>query len=558
MAVRNLGRISLDQKLCEWIIDRLEPHACIKLKSIFPKISKGQSVPFTFSYIPENCHDLKWFMERYPLEISRKDWAKMCQGSNEYKNTIDQVERIVLPNYNPKDVRLKEGKKARPYQLVGTEVHQRVKRLLNSDDLGLGKTLTSILSFFNPKALPGLVVVQTHLAEQWKTDGIEQYTDLKAYIIKGTKPYDLPKADVYIIRYSCIAGWVDLLSTGFFKYVIFDEVQELRHNETKKYNAALCVSSAAQFCQGLSASPIYNYGDEIFNIMEVIKPGSMGQREEFLREWCVPIGNGKYKVQETVALGSYLRESFLMIKRSRKDVGMQLPEINKIVHTVGFDSDEVKRSEDIAKQLAIKVVRGTSFMERGEAAREFDIYMRQQTGIAKAREVASYVSILLESGEPVVLAGWHREVYRIWMETLRPYNPVLYTGSESPKQKREAYEAFTTGQTNLFIISLRSGAGLDGLQKRCKYVVIGELDYSPKVHDQLIGRVDRPGQENQVTVVYLKTDWGSDPPIISLLGLKASQSHGIIDLGTELEEQHTDVMRVKYMAQEYLKRRAIS
>jgi SNF2 family DNA or RNA helicase len=557
MAVKHFGELVFNLKANEWTITSLEPHAAIKLKAIFAKINKGQSAPFTFSYTPENCHELKWFIERYPLVISTKDWRRLCQGSNDYKNNIDQIERIVLSSYVPKDVKLKNGHEARPYQAKGAEIHLKVKRLLNGDDLGLGKTLTGILSFLNPQTLPGLVVVQTHLAEQWKVDGIEKFTDLKAYVIKGTKPYDLPKADVYIIRYSCIVGWVDLLSSGYFKYVIFDEVQELRHSTTQKYNAAACLSSAAKYCQGLSASPIYNYGDEIYNVMEVIKPGSMGQRDEFLREWCVPLGQGKHRVIDPASLGSYLRESFHFLRRTRKDVGMELPPINKIVHTVGYDVDRARQSEEIARSLAIRVVRGASFVERGQAAREFDIYLRQETGIAKAREVAEYVKILLDAGEPVVLAGWHRAVYDQWMECLAEYDPVLYTGSESPKQKQESFEKFTSGKTNLFIISLRSGAGLDGLQYRSKYVIIGELDYSPKVHDQLIGRVDRPGQEHQVTVIFLKTDWGSDPPIIGLLGLKASQSHGIIDLGKELDAQHTDESRVKYMAEEYLKRRVI-
>lgn len=552
MAMRRLGTLQFDEKNMLWRITRLEPHVCIKLKAIFEKVPKGSSVPFEFLHTMENCHDLKWFQERYPLEISQKDWKLLCRGSSDYKNHVINIERIASDFYVPKPVKLRGSMEPREYQLRGSEIHQRVKRILNGDDLGLGKTLTGILSFFNPATLPALVVVQTHLAEQWKNE-IEKFTNLKAYIIKGTKPYDLVKHDVYIIRYSCIAGWVDKLSTGNFKYVIFDECQELRHAGTQKYCAAACISSAAQYSQGLSASPIYNYGDEIYNVLDVIKPGALGLRDDFLREWCVPIGNNKYKVKDPKALGTYLRESFLFLRRTREEVGMQLPPINKIVHTVGYDSHEVKKHEELCKSLAMAVIRGT-FVERGQAAREFDIRLRQSTGIAKAREVSEYVRILLENGEPVLLAGWHREVYNIWMDELSEYNPVLYTGSESPVQKKESFRKFTSGETNLMIISLRSGAGLDGLQHRCKMVVVGELDYSPKVHDQLIGRIDRPGQQDQVTVVYLKTDWGSDPPIINLLGLKASQSHGIIDPLTAAGEQHSDDRRIKYMAEAYLKK----
>src|SRR5579884_3848269 len=43
-------------------------------------------------------------------------------------------------------------------------------------------------------------------------------------------------------------------------------------------------------------------------------------------------------------------------------------------------------------------------------------------------------------------------------------------------------------------MSLRSGAGLDGLQEDCTVGVFGELDWSPEQHRQCIGRLDRDGQ----------------------------------------------------------------
>jgi CO dehydrogenase/acetyl-CoA synthase gamma subunit (corrinoid Fe-S protein) len=125
------------------------------------------------------------------------------------------------------------------------------------------------------------------------------------------------------------------------------------------------------------------------------------------------------------------------------------------------------------------------------ASRDLDMLVRKATGVSKARGVAAYVKILLENNIPVILAGWHRDVYDIWLNELAEYKPVMYTGTESPAEKEKSKMAFVNGETNLFIISLRSGIGLDGLQQRCSTVVIGELDHSPKVHDQLIGRADR-------------------------------------------------------------------
>jgi hypothetical protein len=57
--------------------------------------------------------------------------------------------------------------------------------------------------------------------------------------------------------------------------------------------------------------------------------------------------------------------------------------------------------------------------------------MRRATGLAKAPYVADFVRLLLESEPKVVLFGWHRDVYEIWLDRLADLNPSLYTGSES-------------------------------------------------------------------------------------------------------------------------------
>jgi SNF2 family DNA or RNA helicase len=129
----------------------------------------------------------------------------------------------------------------------------------------------------------------------------------------------------------------------------------------------------------------------------------------------------------------------------------------------------------------------------------------------------------------------------------------MYTGTESPAQKEAAKNAFMNGETNLMIMSLRSGSGVDGLQYRCSTAVIGELDFSPKVHEQFIGRLDREGQENPVMALYLCSDSGSDPLIIDLLGIKNSQSQGVVDPDMGLSQINNDDSRIKMMIDKYLK-----
>lgn len=531
-----------------WILSELEPHVRIKLKALFPKIPTHQPPPYAFEDVPEQAIDLEWFVQRYPLEVSEKDYRYLLEQKERFLFKIADLERIMKPNYTPREVKFIRGE-PRKYQSQASDLYISNGVLLLGDDVGLGKTVSAIASFTDPRTLPAVVVVQTHLPFQWK-EQIEKFLDVRIHVIQGRKPYTLPEADIYIIKYSCLAAWSDTYGMGFYQSAVFDEIQELRHEGSQKYEAGKQLAQNAKYVLGLSATPVYNKGDEMWNIMNVMRPGCLGSWDDFRREWCGYDG----VVKDPQALGTYLREHFLFLRRTREEVKRELPPINKIVHTVDHDGKKLEEIENLAYTLAVKATSG-SFMERGQAARELDIKVRQATGISKAKSVAQYVKILLENNEPVLLAGWHREVYNIWNEELKDFNPVMYTGSETGPQKEATKKKFIEGESNLMIISLRSGVGLDGLQYgRCKTVIIGELDWSPAVHEQIIGRILRDGQDDQVTVIYLVSNEGSDIPMVSLLGLKADQARGIIDPMRPLEQQHSDDSRLKMLAKMYLEK----
>ncbi len=537
----------MDRSDKRWVIDELEPHVAIRLKQLFTGIARSQIVPFYFDDTPRMATDLDWFMSRYPLSISTKDQGRLKRQRRSHHQSIDKIEHFFSKDYVPPKIEFKQGLAARDYQSRGKQIILNKKRIFCGDELGIGKTVQAISCFTDPSTLPALIVVQTHLPEQWR-DEIERFTTLRVHLINGRQPYRLPESDIYIAKYSILSGWVDVfVRQNPIRMVVFDEMQELRRHQSQKYKAAKQITAETEYVLGLSHSPIYNYGEEIFNIMKLINPDVLGDRTAFEREWC------KYgkMVKDPKALGTYLREQHVFFRRTRADVGRELPPINQIVHTVPHDHQAVEQEQDLRRSLAMQVLEG-NFHESGQAAREFDMRLRQITGVGKARAVAEYVKLLLDSGEPVLLSGWHREVYTIWLEELGKYYPAMYTGSESAVQKRESKRRFIEGETNLMIISNRSGIGIDGLQKRCRYVVIGELDWSPKVHEQLIGRVDRDGQPDQVTALYLVTDYGSDPHILDMLGLKQAQSHGIVDPLNAPKMKENDISRIKKMAQDYL------
>jgi hypothetical protein len=173
--------------------------------------------------------------------------------------------------------------------------------------------------------------------------------------------------------------------------------------------------------------------------------------------------------------------------------------------------------------------------------------------------VAAFVRVLVEAGESVILFGWHRDVYDIWLRELADLAPAMFTGSETIARKEAEKARFLNGETGLFIMSLRSGAGVDGLQERCSTVVFGELDWSPGIHHQCVGRVDREGQlcwPDPVTAIYLVASDGTDPSMMETLGLKHSEASQIVDPALGVQKAASDDSHLKSLVQRYLKRRA--
>lgn len=548
--VRTYGKIHHADK--GWSITELEPHVALRLKSVFPRIPKTGREPYIIQGTETVDADLLWFMQRYPLRISDTDRERMTSRKVLFEKGQAELGFLLSEHWKPSGaIAFREGEAPYVYQSQAAELCKRKGGLLLMDDLGLGKTVSALATICDPQLLPALVVPPTHLVKQW-VEKTREFTHLDVHVINSTKPYELPKADVYICPYSKLAGWIDYAEKAPFKSIVFDEMQDLRNGrDTAKGRAAWAFRQAAGLALGLTATPIYNYGSEIFQIIEFISEGALGSWDDFVTEWCKMGPGGKWIVKDPQALGTFLREGHLALRRTNEDVGKEYPPPNIIAQTIGFDEEVIDDESAALRALATRVTTG-AFTDRGQAAREFDLRMRQITGVAKAPHVANFVKILLEAKQPVLLMGWHREVYDIWMNKLAAFNPLLFTGSESPAKKERTKRAFVSGQTNLMIMSLRSGAGLDGLQYRCRTVVFGELDWSPKVHEQVIGRLRRPGQTQQVDAIYLNADGGSDPAIIGVLGLKSSQSQGIVDPLAVAKDQHTDVSRIRQLAELYL------
>lgn len=558
----NFGRVELKGQ--DWYI-WTEPHIRARLKRVFPRAPQQASDHQRLSATPENSRELKWFLERYPMQVNAPEQLDALACA--HVEMEQRLAELLGGKRTPREIALAEP--ARDYQLLAADSCQIRGGLLLADDVGLGKTVSGLLLATKADYQPTVVVCPAHMPSQWAEAFARFAPGLRVHRIRKGTPYPLTRGprqrlpdlwpdsppDVLISSYHKLRGWAETLGE-FCRYAIFDECQQLRSPNSDIYRAAAYVARRATLRMGLSATPIYNYGAEFFWVVDALIPGALGNYDEFIREWCIAGMYGeKARLADSEQFGAYLRREGIMLRRTRADVKRELPDLQKIEHTVESDAKVLEQLSGNAVELA-RVILAHNERFRGEkmkAAGEFDNLVRQATGVAKAPYVAEFVRLLVENDQPVVLFGWHREVYGIWLEALADLNPVMYTGSESGTRKDEAKRAFLAGESKLLIMSLRSGAGVDGLQEVCSTVVFGELDWSPGVHEQCIGRVHRDGQPDPVLAYYLVSEDGSDPIIADVLGVKREQIEGVRNPAQGLIERiHTGENELRRLAQAFL------
>ena len=561
--MRTYGNVTLAGRY--WTVET-EPHVSLRLKRVFKNMNKNEYGKLHVYANPANSLELMWFLQRYPMTLTAYDQSRLEELTQEQKTKETLVHQVLAGDYVAPEFEL--AIQPREYQRIAADLAMKTGRLLIADQVGLGKTCAAICTLTDPANLPALVVTLAHLPRQWQRE-IEKFAPkLRTHVIKKGTPYDICKGkgdekllfpDVIIINYHKLGGWAETLA-GVTKSIIYDEIQELRRSESNKYAGAMHISEQASLITGLSATPIFNYGGEIFNVLSAIEPGCLGQRDEFLREWCDSHGYDSPKIRDPKAFGSFLREQGLMIRRTRSDVGRELESLTKIIQSIEADVEALSAIEDSAAELA-KIILSQNTLKKGvkmQAAEELSNIVRHATGVAKAPYVADFVRLLVESDEPVLLYGWHRDFYNIISAKLADLKPAMYTGTESAAQKEVEKNRFINGETKILMMSLRAGAGLDGLQFMCRTVVFGELDYSPAVHEQNIGRVHRDGQTDPVMAYFLLCDYGSDPVMLDILGEKKSQSDGIRDPNSDLiEAAQASSHDIRKLAASFLKQRGL-
>ncbi len=546
---RTYGTLSYHAKRKCWIV-KADPNVTELCKRLFPGSESGRRGEAHFTDHRRIVGDLNWLMLRYPLTVKERDmerWQEALYRAREY--VVKRETALHAPMRVSPMPHVFQGKLT-GFQEEGLAFLLRTDRCLLADEMGLGKTVQALAMLSQTNGYPVLVIAPAHLMRNWESE-IARFlrkpdgSAVTVHVVKGLKPYQLPPADIYLMHYLLLRGWKDALPQFGFETVIFDEIQELRHSGTEKYSAASLLAEDAHRLVGLSGTPIYNRGAEIWNVVNILDFHFLGDYDSFTREWCY--GYGNQIVAKPELLGEHLRNEGIMFRRTKQEVLADLPPKRRLVMTIDSDDAVYKKMMQPVTEKLHLLKHGLELTGSQRALMEMEVEQgeRQATGIAKAPYVAQFVRALLDNGEKVLLFAHHHQVMDLYKKELHGFSPAFITGRETTAQKERSIERFMGGRTDLCCISLRAAAGLNLQRATC--VVFGELDWSPAVHSQAEDRAHRMGQQDSILCYYLVSQGGSDQDMQDALGLKVSQFVAL--MGDEPRSQESIFTDAQYVRQ---------
>jgi SNF2 family DNA or RNA helicase len=495
----------------------------------------------------ETVKQLKLIMDRYPLEIlSKSIWQRKIVKTYAPKPT--------LPPVKLKLKRAKTGEQFRGkllnFQKEGLDFLLKSSgNALLADEMGLGKTVQTLSYAATEKqTFPILVVAPLVTLNNWERE-IAKFLKKKSRngriiesespsvtIIRTGKSKELPKTDIYIINYELLFKRNDDLSKVGLKTIVCDEVHNLRSKTTQKYKAVkkLAALPSILYRIGLSGTPIYNRGSEIWPIIDIIKPGLLGSFKEFCEYFCYVNEKGKAIVLENkrASLRNELQKH-VMLRRKKADVLKELKDKVRYKEVIAADTDYyLEELDKIWKKVENEQKDAESEFSKSASYNRAIQSERQIAGIAKLPHVINFVKNIMEIEESVVVFCHHKVIHKLLHESLQEFSPVSIIGGQSDATRQDQIDKFQKGESKLMIAGIRAGnVGIN--LTRAKYVIFAELDWSPAIHRQAEDRLHRIGQKNTVFAYYLIGNGTLDDHVANVLVDKSYEIDEIMDESAE-------------------------
>lgn len=538
-------RIKAICKIIEWTVS-IFSGAYIKKPEVVGRIvlSKEEmekiNVPFEHS---KNNQEIvfrnyvsaaKWNWEKkswiIPAEyiVEVYDTGKRCKATHIKigEQLPEQVDVIpALPELSV-NIPLKQGE-MRPYQKQGVARGLQLKRFINGDMPGLGKTLQSVATVVGAEiqgniTFPCLVICPSALKINWKRE-FEMWTDKQAMIlddkVKNTwhRYWEMQIADVFIVNYESLRKFFvkkypkkeDLNSSAdiimderinLLKSVIIDEVHKLKNKDSQRTKITLRITKGKEYVVALTGTPVVNKPIDLWTQLAIISRLKLfGGPEGFKTRYCEG-GSGASNLKEL----NFLLNKNCFFRREKHEVLKDLPaKVRQTIYSTITNEDEYNKVEkDFKKYLQENDFSNAEIRKKLKSEVIVKITMLLQISAKGKIEAAKeYIDEILDSGEKIVVFCKHKivvdELCKIFPQAVR------VTGSENETQKQASVDSFQKNPKTNLIIGSHKAAGVGLTLTASSEVLFLELPWTFADLEQCEDRCHRFGQQNSVRCTSL-------------------------------------------------------
>ncbi|MBR3674281.1 MAG: DEAD/DEAH box helicase [Clostridia bacterium] len=505
-----------------------------------------------FKEIEQGDIKLPIFRSLYLDRLLKDSKIKNVTKDDTYKNMIDRIDNKDIDE----NVELPTGLNAslRNYQETGFKWLKTLDSYnfggILADDMGLGKTIqlvSVILSYIEnceknaiePKA--SLVICPSSLTLNWYNEIKKFAPSLKVMLINGNaqerknKIQKIEEYNVVIASYDILKRDIDIYKDKKyeFKYVIADEAQYIKNNNTQNFKAIKEIQSETRYA--LTGTPIENSLSELWSIFDFVMPGYLFSYKKFKELYETPIvkdedGSAMRKLKMLI-------EPFIL-RRIKEDVLTELPDktITILNNEMEDEQEKIYMSymaqvkEEIEAEISINGFEKSQIkilsllMRLRQICCHPGLFIENYKGeSSKLNQCIQIVKDAIESGHKILLFSGYTSMFNIIEEEFKKENISYYklTGQTKVGDRIRLVDEFNENpDIKVFLISLKAGG--TGLNLIGADMVI---HYDPwwnlSAENQATDRTYRIGQKKNVQVYKLITKNSIEEKIYELQQKKA-------------------------------------
>lgn len=531
---------------------RYQPHLIEAVKLLPGKrwdgVNKMWLVPTDFEA------EVNYFANKYGFKFSNKT------------ATTDADIAFTLPPLPELTVQLNlaPGVVPYPYQNQGIARGLELKRFLNGDKPGLGKTIQAIATVHTAPAYPCLVICPSTLKENWKRE-FKKFTGKDRSLIlddsnKRTFPqfYNAGLTDVFITNFESLKKYFVHSMTNtegqkltlkhikfkpeisMFNSVIIDESHRVKNGSAQQSKFCMGISSGKEYVILLSGTPVINKPKDLLSQLHIMsRLPDFGGYKGFVDRYCAG-ANEASNLREL----NYRLNTTCFFQREKHDVLKDLPakvrqtvicEINNRKEYIDAEADLVRYLREYKLESDEKIQKSM----KGEVMVRINI-LRQISARGKVAEVVEFVNDMLEQDEKVILFVNLHEVGN----ELRKHFPkaVAVTGLDSREQRQSAVDRFQSDPTCTLIICSIKAAGVGLTLTASSNVAFVEFPWTYADCEQCEDRAHRIGQKDSVTAYYFLGKNTIDEKIYQIIQTKKDMAATITGSTEQVEESTIDLI----------------